>query len=131
MFEGIIVGLELEATKTVKNSDSAKKYGSGLIDVFSTPALVAFAENTCMNLILKFLPKAYTTVGYEVNIKHLKATPIGMNVKCSAKLIEVDARKLSYEFKAYDENGLIGEGTHIRFIVDKKKFLEKINIKNT
>jgi len=129
MFEGIKEGLELETTKEVLATDSAKQYGSGMVDVFSTPALVALCESTSMKLITKYLPAGFTSVGFEVNIKHLKATPIGMIVRCVAKIIEVDSRKLTFELKAWDEDALIGEGTHVRFIVDERKFLEKLNLK--
>lgn len=129
MFEGIKEGLELEATKQVVPTDSAKQYGSGMVDVFSTPALVALCESTSMKLISKYLPAGFTSVGYEVNIKHIKATLIGGTVKCIAKIKEVDSRKLTFELTAWDEDALIGEGTHIRYIVDERKFLEKLNLK--
>jgi predicted thioesterase len=113
----------------VSSENTASKYGSGLIDVFATPAMIALMEQTAQLSIQPFLPEGKITLGIEVNIKHLKATPIGVLVKCNSKLIEIDGKTLLFEVFAYDETGLIGKGTHTRYIVDANKFIEKL-VKN-
>jgi len=126
MFENIQIGLVNKEEKLVILADSATAYGSGLVDVFATPAMIAFMERTAMNCVEEFLPTAFTTVGTHVNIIHNKATPIGMKVFCEAKVIEVEGRKLVFKLIASDEEGEIGSGIHTRFIIDKKKFMQKL-----
>jgi fluoroacetyl-CoA thioesterase len=119
-------GLEYSFEKTVLPEDSAARYDSGIVDVFSTPAMIALMEGTAYRVVQEHLPDGFSTVGTEVHIKHLKATSIGEKVRCLATLIEIDKNKLTFEVKAWDEQGLIGEGLHQRYIIDIKKFIEKI-----
>jgi predicted thioesterase len=123
------IGVLGEKELIVSSENTASKYGSGLIDVFATPAMIALMEQTAQLSIQPFLPEGKITLGIEVNIKHLKATPIGVLVKCNSKLIEIDGKTLLFEVFAYDETGLIGKGTHTRYIVDANKFIEKL-VKN-
>jgi fluoroacetyl-CoA thioesterase len=125
-FEKIIAGLEFTMEKLVKPEDSAARYDSGLVEVFSTPAMIALMEGTCYRCVMHVLPAGYSTVGVEVNIRHLKATPIGMTSRCEARLEKVDGKRLEFSVKAWDEKGLIGEGRHVRYIIDEKKFTEKL-----
>lgn len=118
--------ISFKQTMVVAEKDTALQYGSGLLNVYATPAMIAFMENTAHKSIGEFLPNEETTVGIEINVKHQKATPMGMTVSCESVLKEVDGRKLVFEVKAWDEKGLIGEGTHTRFIVNKEKFMQKI-----
>jgi len=119
---GIKHHLEIE----VRQSDSAIAFGSGMVDVFATPAMIALMEKTAQDSILGYLPDGFTSVGTEVNIKHLKATPIGAKVKSESYLRSVSGTKLMFELHAWDEKGMIGIGTHTRVIVEKQSFLEKI-----
>jgi fluoroacetyl-CoA thioesterase len=105
---------------------SAKAFGSGMVDVFATPAMVALMENTALESIHPLLPQGFTTVGTEINVKHLKATPVGMKVTGESFLKEVKGSKLVFEVHAWDEKGLIGIGTHTRVIIDEKTFMEKL-----
>ena len=107
--------------------DTATRYGSGLIDVFSTPALVGLMEKTAQLSVQEHLPEGYITLGTEISIKHVKATPVGMRVFCDSVLEAVDGKKLLFRVTARDEKGLIGEGTHRRTIVDAQRFLDKLN----
>ena len=111
---------------TVTADDTAARYGSGLIEVFATPAMIGLMESTAQSSIQKFLPEGYITLGIEVNVQHLKATPVGMKVKCEAVIADTDGKKITLDVKAWDEQGLIGSGTHVRFIVEAKKFMEKL-----
>lgn len=119
-------GIEGSMEIIVGNNDTAARYGSGLIEVFATPAMIGLMENTAQSSVQKYLPEGYITLGIEVNIKHLKATPVGMKVNCNSKLIDVDGRKLTFSVDAFDEKGQIGSGSHTRFIVETKKFMEKL-----
>ena len=119
-------GLENNLEVLVGNNNTAKKYGSGLLDVFATPAMIALMEETSHRSVESFLPDGFTTVGTEVKIKHIKATPIAMKVFCRSILQKVDGRRLFFTVEAFDEVGKIGEGSHERFIVDADRFMEKI-----
>ena len=119
-------GITKTLEKIVNHSDLATAHGSGTVEVFSTPAMIAFMEQTAMESVEHLLPKGYVSVGTEINVKHLQATPIGMKVTCHAKLAHVENRKLIFEVSASDSKGEIGIGTHTRFIVEKKRFLEKL-----
>ena len=108
---------------------SAARVGSGLVDVFATPMMVALIEQTCYESVLPHLEAGQGTVGTLVNVAHTAATPIGMRVWCESELVEVDRRRLVFKVKVYDECGSIGEGSHERFIIDNAKFMEKLNLK--
>ncbi len=125
-FEIIKPGIRHELSKKVGDNDSAERYGSGLVPVFSTPALVAFMEQCANEAVQPLLPEGFVTVGTEINLKHLKATPLGDEVRCIAELYAFEGRKLLFNIKAWDSKGEIGIATHTRFIVDKEKFLKNI-----
>jgi len=101
-------------------------FGSGSVNVFATPAMIALLEKTAHDSIQPMLPEGYTTVGTEVNIKHLKATAIGKKVRSDSYLRSVDGKKLLFELHTWDEKGMIGIGTHTRVIVDEKIFMAKL-----
>lgn len=119
-------GIKGRREQTVTPEMSAARVGSGLVDVFATPMLVALIEQTCYESVLPYLEKGQGTVGTLVNISHVSATPVGKRVWCESELVDVDRRRLVFSVKAYDECGLIGEGTHERFIIDTAKFMEKL-----
>ena len=93
--------------------------------VFATPAMIALMEYTASQSVAPELETNYSTVGTLVNVKHIAATPIGMNITCVSELVEIDRKRLVFNVKAYDDCGLIGEGIHERFIIEKDQFLEK------
>ena len=126
----IAKGIKGRLEQTVTPEMSAARVGSGLVDVFATPMMVALIEQTCYESVLPHLDEGQGTEGTLVNVSHLSATPIGMRVWCESELTEVDRRRLVFSVKAYDEAGLIGEGTHERFIIDTAKFMEKLKSKN-
>ena len=123
-------GIKGRLEQTVTPEMSAARVGSGLVDVFATPMMVALIEQTCYESVLPHLDEGQGTVGTLVNVSHLSATPIGKRVWCDSELTEVDRRRLVFSVKAYDDCGLIGEGTHERFVIDTAKFMEKLKNKS-
>ncbi len=120
------IGLRYESKTTVSTANSAKTLGSGDMDVFATPAMVALMENAAMLAVAAELPEGSATVGTQMNTSHIKASPLGAVITASAELTAVDGRKLTFAVKAWDEKGVIGEGEHIRFVVDRARFLSKL-----
>jgi Predicted thioesterase len=113
--------------KIVEITDTASQYGSGLLKVFATPAMIALMEGAAHKLAKSIVSENEDTVGTEVNIKHLRATPVGVTVYAEAELIERDERRLTFRVVAFDDNGEIGNGTHTRFIISPEKFMKKIS----
>ncbi len=120
-------GIEGRQEITVTPELTAMVYGSGLMEVFATPAMIALMERTCQVSVQSALEQGNVTVGVHVNVSHLKATPVGEKVWCESKLENIDGRKLSFTVKAFDAQGIIGEGTHDRFIVNQDKFMKKLS----
>ena len=109
----------------VKDENLAVNVGSGSLEVFATPEMVMLMEKAACNCISDYLESDETTVGTEMNVKHISATPKGMKVCAEAELIEINGRELVFSIKSYAEAGDIGEGIHKRFIVHGEKFLSK------
>lgn len=120
------IGLKYESRTTVSTANSAKTLGSGDMDVFATPAMVALMENAAMLAVAAELPEGSATVGTQMNTSHIKASPLGAVITASAELTAVDGRKLTFAVKAWDEKDVIGEGEHTRFVVDRARFLSKL-----
>ena len=112
---------------TVKEQDSAVALGSGTLKVLATPALIAFMENTAMNLLSSENSEKSTTVGTEINVKHLKASAIGAEITVTATLTGIEGRKRIFSIEAKDEkNNVVGTAEHQRFVVDIERFMSKI-----
>lgn len=109
----------------VEEGNTAAFMGSGLLPVFATPAMAALMEKTASESVQPYLEEGCGSVGTSLNIKHLSATPLGMEVRCESELIEADGRRLVFSVKAFDKAGLIGEGTHERFLIKNESFLKK------
>ena len=121
----IQIGIKGRLEETVTPEMSAARVGSGLVDVFATPMMIALVEKTCNESVLPYLDEGQGTVGTLVNVAHTAATPIGMRVWCESELVEVDNRRLLFKVKAFDDCGAIGEGLHERFIIDTARFAAK------
>ncbi|MBR3678204.1 MAG: thioesterase family protein [Alistipes sp.] len=119
-------GLTFTTTMQVVAETTAEYIGSGDLAVLATPAMCALMENAAMMAVAPHLEAGQTTVGTALNIEHLRATPIGKTVTATAVLTEVEGRKLSFNIAARDEKGIIGEGTHSRFVVDRERFMDKL-----
>ena len=121
----ITIGMKGEAATLVEREDTALEVGSGNLLVYATPCMVALMEGAACEAIAAALPEDKTSVGIELSISHLSATPVGLEVRAEAEVISVDKNIVSFTVTAYDESGKIGEGTHKRAIVSTQKFLEK------
>ena len=119
------IGKKYTQKTVVSEKDTALAHGSGTLRVYATPAMIALMENTAMNLAAPYLSDDEATVGTEINIKHVSATPVGGAVSCEAELIEEDGRCLVFKVSAFDDKGIICEGTHKRFVIKTEKFLVK------
>lgn len=122
-------GIKGHKELVVTDELTASHLGSGLVKVFATPMMVALMEGTCAESVEQCLEEGQSTVGTHVDISHCAATPVGMKVWCDSELVEIDRRRLTFKVSAFDERGLIGEGTHERFIIDMAKFQQKIDNK--
>lgn len=120
-------GIKGTGSVEVVRENTAAAVGSGMLEVFATPMMIALMEKTACESVAPYLEEGSGTVGTELNVKHVAATPIGMQVTCETELVEVDGRRLVFHVKESDEAGLIGEGTHERFIINNEKFQSKAN----
>ena len=118
-------GREREARFVVAKEDTALIVGSGTLLVLATPRLISKIENLAMSMVQEELGEGETTVGTNVNINHIRATPVGCCVKVVSKVVKVDGRKIVYEVCAYDDVEKIAEGTHERYILDVDRFFLK------
>jgi fluoroacetyl-CoA thioesterase len=123
-------GLTNQHVITVTQDLTAAASGTtGMAPVLSTPRLISFMEQTCHYTILPLLPDGQSTVGTLVNVRHLAATPVGMQVRFKAELLEVDGRRLRFKVEAWDEREKVGEGEHERFIIDYARFMGRVEKK--
>ena len=121
----ITVGMKGAVSTIVEREDTAYEVGSGSLLVYATPCMIALMEGAACEAIAETLPEDKTTVGTMLNIAHLSATPVGLEVRAEAEVTEVDGNAITFAVTAYDEAGKIGEGTHKRFIVTSQRFLDK------
>ena len=121
----ITVGMKGEVGTTVEREDTALEVGSGSLLVYATPCMVALMEGAACEAIAEALVENQTTVGTALNIEHISATPVGLDVRAEAIVTAVEGKVISFEIKAFDEAGEIGRGTHKRVIINSQKFLEK------
>lgn len=121
----IKVGMKAEVSTVVEREDTALEVGSGSLLVYATPCMVALMEGAACEAIADCLSDTKTSVGTALNISHLSATPVGLEVRAEAEVTAVDGNTITFQVTAYDEAGKIGEGTHKRVIVTTQKFLDK------
>ncbi len=119
-------GLQYESKQIVKESDTAAAFGSGDLYVFSTPMMIGLMENASLKAAQQALDQGLSTVGIRLEVDHLAATPLGMEVRAVATLEEVSGKKLKFRVEAYDEDGLIGEGYHWRYVIQTEKFMQRV-----
>lgn len=123
------VGMTGEKHEVVSDANTAIQYGSGSVPVYATPAMIGLMEGAAVNAVAVHLPEGMSTVGTELKIRHTAATPVGLTVRATAELTEVDGRRLVFSVQAFDEKEQIGSGTHERFVIHVEKFLAKAKAK--
>lgn len=119
-------GAVAESSVAVDSSNTALAMGSGDMAVFATPSMVALAENAAMRAVAAHLPEGDSTVGASVSMSHVKPTATGDTVVARATLTGVEGRRLTFRIEAWDSDGVIGEGSHVRYIVSRERFLSKL-----
>jgi predicted thioesterase len=125
----ISIGMKGNVSTLVEREDTALEVGSGSLLVYATPCMVALMEGAACNALEGVLPEDKTSVGIELSISHIAATPVGMEVRAEAEITAVEKNILTYTVTAYDESGKIGEGTHKRAVITAQKFLDKVYAK--
>ncbi len=122
-------GLKNTLTIEVTDDKTAKVMGSGILDVFATPAMVALMEQTAAESVQPLLDEGVTSVGTKINVEHLSADPVGIEVTCESTLTEVDNRRLCFEITVSDKHGVVGKAYHERFLIKSESFMSKTNAK--
>lgn len=122
----IKIGLKHTSELTVTEDVTARHMGSGDMEVLATPAMMALMENAAMLAVAPHLPEGCTTVGGHIESSHLRPTPLGGRITATAVVTNVDGKKIEFKIEAHCGDTLLGEGTHLRFIVDRNKFLERL-----
>ena len=120
------IGLTHTSVLLVGDAHTAQAMGSGDMPVLATPVMIALMENAAMLAVDQELPEEQTTVGAHIDVSHLKPSPVGAEVFATAELMEVEDRRLTFHVVAMEGDQIIGEGTHVRYIVSRERFLAKL-----
>lgn len=124
------VGMIGESIIKVTDAESARIMGSGALDVFATPAMIALMEAASVAAIDPFLDSRQASVGIHLDVKHIAATPLGERVTAIAEITHIEDQRVTLEVRAWDEHDMIGEGRHIRYIIDIDRFMQRISSDN-
>src|SRR5574344_1417869 len=123
----IQIGMKYDSKLTVSEQVTAQAMGSGDMPVLATPAMMALMENAAMKAVAHVLPEGCTTVGGHIESSHLKPSPLGAQVVATAEVVKVDGKKIHFKVSAHMGDTLIDEGSHLRFVVDRERFLSNLN----
>ena len=121
----ITVGMKGMVDTVAEREDTAREVGSGDLLVYATPCMVALMEGAACEAIACAMSDTQTTVGTALNIEHISATPVGLEVRAEAEVTAVEGKVITFRVTAFDEAGEIGRGTHTRVIVNTQKFLDR------
>jgi len=124
-------GLTGERSLVVAKEHTASHLGSGGVAVYATPMMILHMEEAALSAVDHLLPPGKATVGYHLDVKHLAATPVGMRVTAKAELLAVDGKLLTFKVECFDEREKVGEGTHVRAVIDTARFAEKLAVKGS
>ena len=125
----INTGITGKSQLKVSEKELAVNVGSGSLEVFATPVMVMLMEKAACDCVAEYMENDETTVGTELNVKHVSASPVNSDITAEAELTEVNGREFTFKVRAFDEAGLIGEGVHKRFMVNGPRFAEKTKAK--
>lgn len=125
----VTIGIKGREEAVVLPELTAKHIGSGTVPVLATPMMIALMEKTCRLSVKPYLEEGQETVGTHVDVSHDSATPEGMTVWCESEVVEIDRRKITFKVVVYDKDGIVGQGTHERFIIDENRFRDKMEQK--
>lgn len=123
-------GVQGHETRMVEKKDTAKHFGSGLADVYATPAMIALMEYTAFKSVEPYLPEGFSTVGIQINVQHKKASLPGSIITCNSVVSKTDGKKIHFQITANDEQGEIGTAEHIRFIINSHEFMSRLSNQN-
>lgn len=126
MIDLITVGLSGTARTIASESLSANYMGSGSLYVYATPAMVALMESAAVSAVDNLLGQNWATVGIEIHVQHLAATPIGETITAQATVIAIEGKRITFDIQAWDERELIGKGTHTRYIIEVERFMARV-----
>ena len=126
----VTIGIKGREEAVVLPELTAKHIGSGTVPVLATPMMIALMEKTCRLSVKPYLEEGQETVGTHVDVSHNSATPEGMTVWCESEVVEIDRRKITFKVVVYDKDGIVGQGTHERFIIDENRFRDKMGQKS-
>jgi fluoroacetyl-CoA thioesterase len=121
------VGARSDLTIIVTDDLTAQAMGSGTLPVLATPAMIALMEGAAMAAIEDSLLDGQSSVGIEINVRHMAATPVGEEIIASAIVTQIEGRRLTFEVRAWDRKELIGEGTHVRYLIDISRFMARVD----
>jgi len=121
-----MVGKTASVTTTVTDKNTAKAVGSGNLDVFATPMMIALMEQAACECLADSLEPGQTSVGTQINVAHTAASPLGATITATATITQAEGRKVSFTVTANDDTNEIGSGAHGRFIIDAERFMSKL-----
>lgn len=125
-FEAVQPGLQGEVRLVVERQHTARHLGSGGVEVLATPHMILLMERAGVAAVDHLLPEGYRTVGGHIDVRHLGPTPVGFQVVATAELLEVDGRRLTFRVQVHDDQELVGDGIHHRFIIDVADFGRRV-----
>ena len=123
-------GIRGRSEDTVTPEKTASHMGSGGLEVYATPRMTCMMEYTAWASVEPYMEEGKGTVGTRLDVSHVAASPVGASIRYESELTGIDRRRLIFRVEAYDDSGLIGEGTHERFIIDNRKFMDKVSEKS-
>jgi len=123
------LGMSGEVSRVVTDRDTAARQGSGTVEAYSTPSMVALIESASVAAIQAHLREGQTSVGIEITVKHLAPTPVGMRVRARASVLEIDGDRVKFQVEAWDDKEKIGEGLHVRAVLDAARFDQRLRQK--
>jgi predicted thioesterase len=125
----LTTGLEGHAELVVGEQHTAPKIGSGRVRVLATPVMINLMEAAALDAVEDLIPAGHQSLGTRLDVRHIAATPVGMRVKATARLVSVEGRTLEFRVEAHDEKDLIGDGSHIRLVVNVARFDQRVQAK--